>query len=148
MNFAVTKKSAGARPLAALVAALAVGACAGENLFSAAGTGGTGPEVEITAPTEGAEVNTGESVSVTAAALAQNGASSVQYRGIYSSDQSTAYTSQTSQLNGLVSLSLSTSLVAAPGQEDGEALIIVTVTDQIGEVGADTVKVTITTPNE
>ena len=148
MILAVTKTSAGARPLAALVAALAMTACAGENLFTAVGVGDNEPEVEITEPAEGATVETGASLAVSATALAQVGGASVQYKGIYEDDLTAAYATQTAALNGLVSLSLNATVVPSPGQTEGSAKIIVTVTDQTGGVGADTVTVTIVTANE
>ena len=63
-------------------------------------------------------------------------------------DGTAAYLTQSASLNGLVSLSLNATLAPIAGQDEGAARIIVTVTDQTGQVGADTVNITITTTNE
>lgn len=144
---AVTKRT-DVRLMTALVAAGAMAACAGENLFGLAGVGASGPQVEITAPTAGATVAAGSSLTVAANATAQAGGANVEYRGVYSADQTPAYTPQSASLDALVSVSLNTQLLAVVGQEPGTVLVIVRVTDQAGEVGADTVSVTVTTTNE
>ena len=130
--------------LALLVGVGVLSACAGENLFSlAASVGQTGPDVEITSPTSGATATIGDSVLVTATVSASNGAASVVYSGTYGAEGDAAYVQETSDLNGLVNLSLSNRLRAVPSQRAGTAIVVVSVTDQAGETGADTVTVTI-----
>lgn len=146
MTFAAMK-STPVRLVVAILATAAVAGCAGENLFSVAGVGASGPEVGITSPTEAAEVTAGSPLPVAADAVAQAGAANVEYKGVYD-DGTAAYLTQSASLNGLVSLSLNATLAPVAGQDEGAARIIVTVTDQTGQVGADTVNITITTTNE
>lgn len=133
------------RAALALMAAVGIlSACAGENLFSAAGSlGEGGPSVEITQPTTGATAEIGDSILVQATVTAQSGAASAVYTGLYEVEEDAAYVQETADLNGLVNLSLSNYLRAAAGQRAGTAFVVVTVTDQAGETGADTVTVTI-----
>lgn len=138
------RPAAALRTLAALASVAIVSACAGENLFTFPATGREpGPVVEITAPPTGSEVALGDSVLVQASVSAPTGASSVTYSGIYEVDGSSAYTGETADLNGLISVSLTNRLRASPGQVPGTALVIVSVADQAGISGADTVTVTI-----
>lgn len=130
-------------PLAVMAAVGILSACAGENLFSAAGTGARGPDVEITEPTTGATAELGDSILVEATVTAQSGAAAVVYTGRYEVEEDAAYVQETTDLNGLVNLSLSNYLRAAPGQRAGTAVVVVEVTDQAGDTGADTVTVTI-----
>ena len=58
-------------------------------------------------------------------------------------EEDVAYAQETTDLNGLVNLSLRNYLRAAADQRAGTAVVVVTVTDQAGETGADTVTVTI-----
>lgn len=133
------------RALTALAAVGVFGACAGENLFSVAGTGAGGaPTVEITAPTAGAEFAVGAPVSVAANGTAQSGGANAEFKGVYAADGAAAYTAQTVSVSGLVNVALTAELSAAPGQTAGTAVIIVTLTDQAGNTGADSVSVTIT----
>lgn len=128
----------------ALVAgALALSACAGENLFSlAAAVGSQGPTVDITVPTTNFTIAVGDSILVQATVNATNGATSASYNGWYE-DESAAYTGETETLNGVPSATLNNYLRAAPGQTAGSAYIVVEVTDGIGGTGIDSVKVTI-----
>ncbi|MDX1494194.1 MAG: hypothetical protein R3253_09055 [Longimicrobiales bacterium] len=137
-------KATDLRALAALAAVGVLGACAGENLFTVPGTGSGGsPTVEITAPTAGATFSVGAPVSVAANGTAQAGGATAEFKGVYSADGATAYTPQSVSISGLVNVALSAELVAAPGQAAGTAVIIVTLTDQAGNRGADSVTVTI-----
>lgn len=130
--------------LAVLASVAILSACAGENLFTFPVTGtGPGPEVEITAPTEGQETLVGDSILVTASVSAPAGAASVVYSGVYEVDGSPAYTGETASLNGLVNVSLTNHLRASPGQVAGTAVVVVSVTDQGGETSADSVTVAI-----
>lgn len=120
-------------------------ACAGENLFTGLGTSVevTAPAVDITTPTEGFNKALGDSLRVEANVNAPNGAASVRYSATYEADGTAAYTSETVGLDGSMSVTLSETLAAVAGQIAGTALVVVEVTDQAGESGADTVTVVI-----
>lgn len=131
--------------LASMAIVAVLSACTGENLFSAAGSVGQGgPSVEIITPTSGASAEIGDSILVETTITAQSGAASAVYTGTYEVEEDAAYVQETTDLNGLVNLSLSNYLRAAPDQRAGTAVVVVTVTDQAGETGADTVTVTVT----
>ena len=132
--------------LAVLASAGVLSACAGENLFSlAASVGDQGPDVEITAPTSGAQVTIGDSVLVTATVNAPAGAASALYTGTYEVGGETAFVQETEDLNGLSNVSLRNRLRPGASQQAGVAVIVVAVTDQAGTTGADTVTVNVTT---
>lgn len=134
--------------LAALSSGVILAACAGENLFTfPALAGGTGPDVEIITPTSGIEKVVGDSVLVEATVAAPSGASAISYSGIYEVEEDAAYTAETAEGNGLTTLSLRNYLRAAPGQREGTAIVIVSVTDFAGATGADTVTVNIVLAN-
>ncbi|MEM7417457.1 MAG: hypothetical protein AAF389_18340 [Gemmatimonadota bacterium] len=130
---------------AALVAgALFLAACAGENLFSVtAAVGGTGPSVDITTPTANFSLAVGDSILIQATITATAGGSTVDYNGWYVDDGSAAYTGESDNLNSLPSVNVSNYLLPVTGQVAGDAYIVVTVTDNVGATGVDSVKVTI-----
>jgi hypothetical protein len=131
--------------LVALVGAIALGACRGENLFSLAGSvSGSEPSVEITAPTGGSTTFLGDSILVLASIEAPDGVVTVDFRATYTdSIGGDAYNPET--LNGANALSLSVTnrLTAVTGQRAGEAYIVVLATDVAGQQGIDSVKVVI-----
>lgn len=133
------------RAAMALAAGVAVlSACAGEHLLTGvSAVGERGPSVEITAPTTGATAEVGDSILVETTVTAQSGAAVVVYTGLYEVEEDAAYVQETADLNGLVNLSLSNYLRAVAGQRAGTAVVVVAVTDQAGDTGADTVTVTI-----
>jgi hypothetical protein len=136
-------RSGRASTLALVVGAVVLSACAGENLFFAPGTSGeVEPTVEITAPTEGFTIALGDSILVTAQANAPNGGAGVVFRGTYT-DGSAAYVERTGNMNGVQAATLTNYLQPAPGQVAGTPYIVVEVTGVGGDVGLDSVRVTI-----
>ena len=131
--------------LGALVGAVTLGACRGENLFSLAGTvTGNVPQVEITAPTGGSTVVLGDSVLVLASIEATEGVVTVDFRATYTdSIGGDAYIPETAGGGNAVSISVTNRLRAVVGQREGEAYIVVTATDVGGQQGTDSVKVSI-----
>lgn len=127
-----------------VVGAATLAACAGENLFSLPGTtGGTSPDVEITAPAEGLTIALGDSILITATVNAPVGGADILYRGTYP-DGTAAYAQETGNMNGVQAATLTNYLQAAAGQVAGSPYVVVEVTGVDGEVGKDSVKVTIT----
>lgn len=132
------------RSVALVAGALFLAACAGENLFSVtAAVGGTGPTIDITAPTANFALSVGDSILIQASVTAPAGGSTVDYNGWYVDDGSAAYTGESDNLNSLPSVTLSNYLLPVTGQVAGDAYIVVTVTDNVGATGVDSVKVTI-----
>lgn len=130
--------------LVVLASAVVLAACAGENLFTGPATGGgSGPQVDITSPSSGAAVPLGEALEVSASVTAQQGAASAEFKGVYEGDGDAAYAATSQDLNGIVNLTLTQSLTASADQRAGTAVIIVSITDQGGETGADSVTVNI-----
>src|SRR5262245_28126577 len=80
-----TGRSTGAR-LAVILAAVALPACTGDNLFTGLGALGglLGPEVDITVPANNFAMSVGDSITVTANVSAPDGVSQVSFRGIFS----------------------------------------------------------------
>lgn len=133
---------------AIMASGVVLAACSGENLFTLQALDvETGPEVDIVQPASGIEKVVGDSILVEAQVSAPSGASTISYTGVYSADRTTAYTAETEEGNGLNALPLSNYLRAAPGQEAGTAIVVVSVTDLAGETGADTVTVNIVLTN-
>jgi hypothetical protein len=133
-----------AKQIILVACAVALPACAGENLFTLPGTGGvTGPDVEITAPTDGFTIALGDSILLTATVNAPVGGAGIVYRGTYP-DGTAAYAQETGNMNGVQAATLTNYLQAAAGQVAGSPYVVVEVTGVDGEVGADSVKVTIT----
>lgn len=131
--------------MALVAAGVMMSACAGENLFSLAATGGAGgPDVEITSPTENFTIAIGDSIRIQANVNVPNGGGPVLYRGTYSGTTQDAYTSETANLNGLVVATLDNRLRAVTGQTAGSVYLVVEVTGLGGGIGKDSVKVTIT----
>lgn len=135
------------RPRAALcvlASTLGLSACSGENLFSlAAGVGELGPTVLITAPSEGFTISVGDSILILAEVNAPDGASSAAYGGVYVTSGDAAYTAETETLGDLAFVRLNNRLLAADGQVAGAVFIVVEVTDVLGAIGKDSVRVTI-----
>jgi hypothetical protein len=124
-------------------AALLLAGCAGENLFSAAGSvAGSDPTVEITAPQEAFSLALGASVQILAQVNAPNGLVSADYSGVYA-DGSAAFVAETETFAGPSFANLDNTIVPAISQTTGEVSIIVRVVDGLGEVKADTVKITV-----
>ena len=132
------------RRLALLAGAVILSACSGENLFSlAAAVGGTGPQVDITAPTPNFNLAVGDSILINATVAAAAGGATAQYNGWYTDDGTAAFTGETEQLNGVPSVNLTNYLRPVVGQVAGDAVIVLTVTDNAGGTTTDSVKVTI-----
>lgn len=130
--------------LSVVASGLLFSACAGENLFSLVATAGAlGPTVLITAPGEGFTISVGDSIQILAEVTAPDGATSAAYRGDYAASGDSAYTAESEPLNGIAFVRLDNSLRAVDGQAAGSVYIVVEVTDQMGEVGKDSVKITI-----
>lgn len=118
--------------------------CAGENLFSLAGSvSDSGPAVAISVPSAGFTIALGDSVQVTANVSAPEGAASVSYSGVYSSGGGAAFTAETQTLANETATTVTNYLAAAAGQTAGEAYLYVQVFDTSGESGIDSVRVTI-----
>ncbi|MDA0329077.1 MAG: hypothetical protein O2958_08730 [Gemmatimonadetes bacterium] len=118
--------------------------CAGENLFSlAASVGEVGPEVSINAPSEAFTLAIGDSILVTADVNAPAGTGSATFRGNYVTGGAPAFVAETQTLSGAAVANLSNYLRAADGQVTGSVYIVIEVTDLGGDVGKDSVKVTI-----
>jgi hypothetical protein len=130
--------------LSVVASGLLFSACSGENLFSlAASAGALGPTVLITAPGEGFTISVGDSIQILADVTAPEGATSAAYRGNYTTSGDSAYTAESEPLNGLASVRLDNRLRAVEGQAAGSVYIVVEVTDRMGEIGQDSVKITI-----
>jgi hypothetical protein len=134
-------RSSGPRLAAALIAALAVGACAGENLFTGSATVEQGPEVTITAPAANASLGVGDSIQVSADITGSRGLSQVKFSGTFSGG-STAFTEQIVTIPNPPDTSIARFLRQA-GATTGNVNIIVEATDVLGDKGADTVAVVI-----
>jgi hypothetical protein len=128
-----------------VLGALALGACRGENLFTGAGTlAGTEPQILITAPGSGSTIAVGDSILILAEITAQEGLSTVSFRGEYAdSAGGDAYTPETQSGNGLTFLRVSNRLRAVPGQVAGDVYIVIEATDAVGGQGKDSVKVSV-----
>ena len=127
-----------------LMSVAIMSACAGENLFSLAATGGaSGPEVNITAPVDNFSIALGDSIRIQASVSAPNGAGTVVYRANYDGTQTPAFTSETANLNGLAVATLDNRLKAAAGQTAGSVYVVVEVTGLGGNMGKDSVKIVV-----
>jgi hypothetical protein len=128
-----------------LLAVLPLGACRGENLFSLTGTvAGTEPRVLITAPGAGGTIATGDSILILAEITAQEGLTTIDYRGEYAdSIGGDAYVSERESGGGSTFVRVNNRLVAVVDQVPGEVYIVVEATDLAGAQGKDSVKVTI-----
>lgn len=137
------RKGTHVRTLCVAAATAVLAACAGENLFTGPLAGASGPDVEITSPTSGQQFPVGNSVTVEATATSQSGAAVAEFEGVYEADGTAAFGTESQSLDGLVNVSLTQELLAVAGQIPGTVVIIVSVTDQQGETGADSVTVTL-----
>ena len=131
--------------LGALVGAVALGACRGENLFTLTGTvSASVPTVEITAPTNASTVILGDSVLILAGVEAPEGVVTIDFRATYvDSIGGPAYTPETQGGGNAIAVSVTNRLRPVLGQRAGEAYIVVQATDAAGQQGIDSVKVTI-----
>lgn len=137
-----TRESRRGRTALTLAAALALSACAGENLFSlAAAVGESGPTVEITAPAENFTTAVGTPLQIKATVNAPSGLQSAQYSAVYTGDGSVAYTSETENFSNPPFADLDNTLDPILGQVEGDVWAIVRVIDGTGQAKADTVKI-------
>jgi hypothetical protein len=131
--------------VAAMAAFAVVAGCTGENLFTGPTTSSSGsllgPTVEITAPAANAGVLLGDSVQVTAKITSDNGVNQVTFSGVFTTG-ATAFVSQAVTLASVTDTTISRYLKQA-GTVTGTAKIIVQASDILGNIGADTVSVTI-----
>lgn len=146
MIFAVTEKSAGARPMTALVAALALGACAGENLFTAAAIREP-TTVTILEPADGSTIRQGVNLTVVAEFSVQSGQADIEYKVVDPDTDDAVFDVEEATVTSNILIELEATMVPATGQGVGPALVIVTATEASGET-ADTVSITVTSPNE
>jgi hypothetical protein len=131
------------RAVAFMSAALLLTGCAGENLFSSAGSvGGSEPTVEITAPQEAFSLALGASVQILAQVNAPNGLVSADYSGVYE-DGSAAFVAETETFGRPSFANLDNTIGPVIDQTAGEVRLIVRVVDGQGEAKADTVQVTV-----
>ncbi|MEQ1856326.1 MAG: hypothetical protein ABL963_07645 [Longimicrobiales bacterium] len=133
-------RPSGPRLAVALLAAVALPACAGENLFTGLVTSDQGPQVEINTPTAGAAVAANDSVLVTASITATRGISAVQFSGVLDAGGG-AFINYVFTSAGTVSDTTLTTYMRRSGVTTGGAKIIVEATDALGDKGADTVAV-------
>ena len=133
-------RSTGPRLAAVLMAALALPACSGENLFTGVATGSQGPQVEITTPSAGAAVAPGDSVQVTANVTALRGLRAVQFSGVLDAGGSAFIQVGFFTAANIADTTLTTYLKRQVGATGG-AKIIVEAEDALGDKGADTVAV-------
>lgn len=133
-------RSAGPHLAAVLLAAVALPACAGENLFTGSATVEQGPEVTITAPSANAGVAAGDSVQVLADVTGQRGISQVKFSGTFASGGATALVEQLVTLPNPPDTTISR-FMRRSGGTTGNVNIIVEATDVLGDKGADTVVV-------
>ena len=127
----------------ALLVAVALPACTGDNLFTGLGalSGLLGPEVEITAPQANLTLAVGASVQVTANVSSPDGVTNVSFKGVFTGG-SVAFTEIPFTLPAPQDTTVTRTLVPA-GASTGTVRIIVTASDALGETGADTVTVSI-----
>jgi len=132
-----------ARVAGGFVAAAIVAACAGENLFTAPGTGPDdllGPSVEITAPVPPVNLAPGDSVAVIAAITSSEGITEVAYTSTLDAGGSAPFTPIVVPLAGITDTTM-LRFMRRSGSTPGAAKIIVTAKDVSGDTGADTVAV-------
>lgn len=133
---------------AALASTLVLAGCNGPNLFEV-GNGvvsDVGPVVQISTPAAGTSVPSGQAVGVTASVASTTGIKSVEFEGITISGSSStlAYSPVTMNLSTLPKDTiLQASLTPTTNQQSDSVYFVVTATDTAGNVGADTVGVTV-----
>ena len=133
-------RSSGPRLAAAFLAVLAVGACAGENLFTGVSISDQKPQVQITAPAASAAVAAGDSVQVTADITGTRGISQVKFTGVLDAGGAAAFPEQIVSLPNPPDTTISR-FMRRSGATSGAAKIIVEATDILGDKGADTVAI-------
>ena len=102
-----------------------------------------GPQVVMTAPSEGFTISIGDSILVTADITSSGGIATVDFRGNYAGASDPAFVAESQTGGGVEFLSVTNRLRAAVGQVAGEAYVVVQATDLSGGIGVDSVKVTI-----
>ena len=135
-----------ARPLAltVLVGVVILSACAGENLFSlAAAVGAVGPEVSITAPSEGLTLAAGAPLVIVADATSSDGISSAKFSGVFKESDEAAFVQVIDNFQNPTFVNLAKTLEAVEGAGTGSVYVIVEVTDRLGVVTADSVSITV-----
>ena len=135
-----------ARPLAltVLVGVVILSACAGENLFSlAAAVGAVGPEVSITAPSEGLTLAAGAPLVIVADATSADGISTAKFSGVFKESGDAAFVEDIDNFQNPTFVNLAKSLDAVEGAGTGSVYVIVEVTDRLGVVTADSVSITV-----
>ena len=132
-----------AAAVTALLGAVALGACRGENLFTLAATvSGSEPQIILTAPGAGYSTFVGDSVLVLAEVTAQEGLSTVDFRGHYAdSVAAPAYFPESTPGNAATFLRVNNYLNAVDGQVAGDVYIVIEATDGAGQVARDSVKI-------
>lgn len=130
----------------AIVSMLGLAGCAGENLFQLqVATGESGPGVTITTPDEGSTAQVGEQLGVGFDIGDPATAASYTIDGRYADDQSAAYQTVTNQLEENLNVASDfTFIFPVAGQTAGDVYIVVALTNDAGEVGKDSVKITLT----
>jgi hypothetical protein len=133
-----------ARVGAAVLAAVLVAACAGENLFTGPATGGglLGPQVDITAPQPNISIAPGDSVNVTATLSSSSGITQVSFTGTLVAGGTAAFTPVVVALTPVNDTTMSRYMKRS-GATAGAARIIVTASDVSGRTSADTISVTL-----
>ena len=127
----------------ALLGAVGLAGCAGENLFTAQiATNQNGPKPTITSPADGSPVVLNSSLVVTFDIDAPDGAASYTALGRYVGQELSAYES-VSQALGATAVSASATMAPAIGQVTGEVYVVVEISDIDGDTGRDSVRVTI-----
>jgi hypothetical protein len=129
----------------AILAAMIVAACAGENLFTgpALGSGALlGPEVNITAPVPPVTVPSGDSVLVTATIVSSQGVTEVSFTSTLDVGGTAPFSPIVIPLTAVTDTTMSRYMKRS-GATTGGAKIIVTAKEAGGNTGADTVAVTL-----
>ena len=130
--------------LTVLASVVLLSACAGENLFSlAAAVGAVGPEVMITAPSEGLTLAAGAPLVIVADATAADGISSAKFSGVFKESDEAAFVGEIDTFQNPTFLNLSKTLEAVDEAGTGSVFVIVEVTDRFGVVAADSVSITV-----
>lgn len=135
-------RRAASRFAGTVLAATVVAACAGENLFTGPGIGGTllGPQVDITAPQPNITIAPNDSVNVTAALTSSDGITEVSFTGTLVAGGTAPFTPVVVPLTAVTDTTLSRYLKRS-GATGGAAWIIVTAKNASGDTGADTISV-------
>ena len=127
----------------ALLGAVGLAGCAGENLFTAQiATNQAGPKPTITSPADGSPVNLNSSLVVTFDIDAPDGAASFTALGRYVAQETSAYQSVSQALDA-TAVSSNATMAPVVGQVTGEVYVVVEISDIDGDTGRDSVRVTI-----